>query len=164
MVCKILGNSLSVQHYFNFGYISSLLETSQSQIGLTNVKVYQSQGNLTCSFTRDNEIKMPSGRYIKISPNNGLYIVVAYGPGDIGWHRANRGVSPKQVNFPLLNNTVQMPMPAQVLINQPLLLPVSLNNTELFDMNSFTQITSFLNQFKMTIQNFFSWMKNILNM
>ena len=70
----------SVFHNVNNGYASSYLVSTNIAIGITNATVQVVNGNLTCSFVRDNTLTVPG--FYKISDNAPAFIVSAYGTGN----------------------------------------------------------------------------------
>ncbi len=70
----------SVFHNVNNGYSSSYLVSTNIAIGITNATVQVVNGNLTCSFVRDNTLTVPG--FYKISDNTPAFIVLAYGTGN----------------------------------------------------------------------------------
>ena len=79
MVCKRLTSGEStVQHYLNTFYVPVFLDVLKPSIGITNASVSLVQGNLTCSFTRDNS-QLNLFYYNMDHNNNRAYILVANG-------------------------------------------------------------------------------------
>ena len=74
------GESATVQHNFNNGYSSSIMNINQPKIGLSNTYVAVNNGKVSCKFTRDNS-NSQSG-YISVTPEFSLYLIVAYGSGN----------------------------------------------------------------------------------
>ena len=78
VICKNIGGSTSVQHYYNSGYTSALISTASPALGLSNTSVNVNQGTFTCTFTRDNSNS--NSRYFNLN-NNSPYVLVAYNGG-----------------------------------------------------------------------------------
>jgi hypothetical protein len=69
----------TVHHYLNGKYYSSLMDYTNPSLGISNERVKVINGNLTCSFTRENVY--PYEGYYNITYNNYPYVLVAYGIG-----------------------------------------------------------------------------------
>lgn len=101
VVCTNLLGSTSVQHYFNTLGSSTILIASNPMIGLTNVSVSTSQGNMICSFSRDNINENP--KYFDITQGSYPYLLIAYGTGSISYHKQNRYVTPYGITLNFSN-------------------------------------------------------------
>lgn len=91
-----------MQHYYNSVGISVLMNASKPELGLTNMTVTAKQGNLICSFMRDNINSNPRyfNTYYGVSP----HILIAYGSGSISFHQESKyvtqeGISLNNANF-----------------------------------------------------------------
>ena len=96
VVCRNKAGLSSVKHYYNSGYSSDLLDSSNQFIGLSETSVKINQNNIICSFKRVNA--NTNTKYYDINKNNYPYIILAYGSGDIGYH-AMRMTSTSTIKF-----------------------------------------------------------------
>lgn len=69
-------NVRQVHHYHNVNFASGLLEPSNPTIGLSNSRISVSDGNLTCTVSRDNS--NPNPRYFDFNAA-APYVAYAYG-------------------------------------------------------------------------------------
>jgi hypothetical protein len=74
IVCKS-GEKSGVEHYYNDGYSSSLMDTNNPTIGISGASVQVNNQTISCSFTRDNDNS--NENYCDI--NDSAYLLVAYG-------------------------------------------------------------------------------------
>jgi hypothetical protein len=97
IVCKS-GNQNVIQHYYNTGYSSSLLNSQMPMIGITNSNVQINGPTFKCSFTRDNSNS--NANYYNI--NNPAYLLIAFGTlqnsGEIQYHNV-QGKSNQMISF-----------------------------------------------------------------
>ena len=77
IICKIWNGGTAVEHNYNENDFSSLLDTTNPTIGITNAVVTIVNGNLTCSYTRDNQ--NANSKYWNINTNPQPYIIMAFG-------------------------------------------------------------------------------------
>jgi hypothetical protein len=76
-VCKIQNNIPSVEHNYNIGKSSSLLDSRNPSVGISNQSVKIENGKITCSFTR--EKSLPNiNNYFSLT-NANYYILHANG-------------------------------------------------------------------------------------
>ena len=77
-MCQVTSSgTISLKHYYNSGYSSALLLSSNPTVGFSNIVTSYVNGIATCSFTR--AIKMTSvTNYFDLSTS--YYILTAYGP------------------------------------------------------------------------------------
>jgi hypothetical protein len=69
-----------IQNNYNTIFFSSvLLNPDNATLGLSNMVVSLNQGNLTCSFTRDNANSYTG--YYQITPTSTPFFLAAYGAG-----------------------------------------------------------------------------------
>ena len=102
VVCRNKAGLSSVKHYYNSGYSSNLLDSSNQFIGLSETSVIINQNNIICSFKRANSNTNP--KYYDLIKNNSPYIILAYGTGDIGYH-AMRTTSTSTIKFSVVTMT-----------------------------------------------------------
>ena len=76
-MCKVNGASNTVEHYYNQGKSSSLVDSNNPSTGFTNAIVSLNNGLLNCSFTRPK--KMPTLTNF-FDLNNPYYVLFATGP------------------------------------------------------------------------------------
>ena len=84
-MCQVSSSgTINLKHYYNNGYNSALLLSSNPTVGFSNIVTSYVNGIATCSFTR--EIKMTSiTNYFDLSYS--YYILTAYGPLRSGFFR-----------------------------------------------------------------------------
>lgn len=76
-MCLNGANSKTVQHYYNTGYSTALLDSSNPTIGISSSTVnVDANNNLICKFTRDNS--NANANYFNVNSAS-PYILVAYG-------------------------------------------------------------------------------------
>ena len=78
-MCRTSISNVSVENWINNGYVPSVLNSSDPQIGLSNVSVYSEDGRIRCHFTRDNTA--PIYNYYTIDNSSLPFIVSAFGSG-----------------------------------------------------------------------------------
>jgi hypothetical protein len=76
-VCKIHNNIPSVEHNYNTGKSSSLLDSRNPSVGISNQSVKIENGMITCSFTR--EKNLPNINNYFALTNDNYYILHANG-------------------------------------------------------------------------------------
>ena len=77
-MCRSSSSVKAIEHYYNNNYFSSVLDSSDRSVGITNAIVSTTNNNLVCNFTRDNTNNKQN--YFQISNNTNTYLIVAYGP------------------------------------------------------------------------------------
>jgi hypothetical protein len=77
-MCRSSSSVKAIEHYYNNNYFSSVLDSSDRSVGITNAIVSTTNNNLVCNFTRDNTNNKQN--YFQISNNTKTSIIVAYGP------------------------------------------------------------------------------------
>ena len=77
-MCKNLQGNTCVEHYYNQGYNSNLLDSSNPTLGLSSSYVLIDQGFFYCKYSRDNFNS--NFKYFDRS-SNASYILVAFGLG-----------------------------------------------------------------------------------
>jgi hypothetical protein len=70
-----------IEHYYNRGHRSSLLDSNNPTIGITNANVEVIDTSMNCTFTRKNNID-GNDLYFDINNQNPI-IMIAYGRGKI---------------------------------------------------------------------------------
>lgn len=79
-MCKYVGSGSSsnaVEHYYNTGYSTALLDTNNPTIGITDASMtVDASNNLICRFTRDNTNS--NSRYYNLNAGS-PYILAAIG-------------------------------------------------------------------------------------
>ncbi|CAF0896567.1 unnamed protein product [Brachionus calyciflorus] len=96
IVCQ--STSISHEHLGRL-YTVSKLDPNRPSVGLSNSKLSIDGSNLTCSFTRENNV-VGVDNYLNITENSLYHVLVAYGFGKFDYHLA-RAVSKNKVSFPL---------------------------------------------------------------
>ena len=75
-MCKVNGASNSVEHYYNQGYLSEVVDSNNPSTGFSNIKVSINNGVLSCSFTRSKRMTTISNLFDLNSP---YYVLFATG-------------------------------------------------------------------------------------
>ena len=78
VMCTSSQGSMQVMHYYNNGHRSSLLDTNEPSIGLSESNITLDENYLVCSYTRENSNS--NGKYFDLNKSS-PYIQVAYGSG-----------------------------------------------------------------------------------
>ena len=79
ILCRTSISNTSVENWYNNGFSPSVLESSNPQLGLSNVQVFAMDGMLVCLFTRMNI--MNTSKYYSIANDSLPYIISAFGSG-----------------------------------------------------------------------------------
>lgn len=99
VVCYNSRGSNSVQHYTNVaGRNSVLMDSSNPTLGLSNFTVRNDNGNMVCSFTRENS-NANNNRYLNLFNGATAHFIVAYGESTISNHKNNKYATPETYRF-----------------------------------------------------------------
>jgi len=85
VVCTNILGATSLKHYYNSNInykYSNILDPMRPSLGLSNFNLITSQGNLICSYTRENYNQ--NQNYFNLRNGASPYILVAYGTGLFG--------------------------------------------------------------------------------
>lgn len=94
------GSNPSVKTYRNndIGYFSSVLDAANPSIGLANTMISTDGNNVTCIYERQNVADKQN--YLQITPaTGGLYILSAFGAGEVSNHGNNKDLTSMAFNF-----------------------------------------------------------------
>ena len=81
VVCKNSGDLRAVQHYYNRGHRSSLLNSNDPSLGITNAQINVNETHMKCEYTRENSMADQSG-YFDLE-NSSPYLTAAFGQGKV---------------------------------------------------------------------------------
>ncbi len=76
VICKSTIYGKQVQHYYNNGYTSEMIDSTNPAIGLSNAKFVFNGSNIICSFRRQNVIV--NSKYFNIVQGRDPYFLTAY--------------------------------------------------------------------------------------
>jgi hypothetical protein len=79
-MCKVNGNNLDVQHYYNQGKSPELMDSNNTKLGFTNSNISLNNGLLICTVARKKSL-LGNAKYLDIS-NTAYYILFALGTLD----------------------------------------------------------------------------------
>ncbi|CAF0806390.1 unnamed protein product [Brachionus calyciflorus] len=100
VVCSIINNTPSVEHYYFDGNTPKLMSTQNKDFGLMNTSVMFTGSQIICKFERQNEINVTN----YFGTNQNVYILSAMGIGSFKFHGENYGQSAKTFNLQFINN------------------------------------------------------------
>jgi hypothetical protein len=88
-----------VQNNYNsiFGFFSIPMDTNNLNLGIVASSVNINDGKLVCTFVRENTNSYPN--YIRVDSINRLYVLSAYGSGNVSFHGSNAAVSSTPIVF-----------------------------------------------------------------
>ena len=82
VVCKNVNGSMSIEHYYNDGYLPELMKATMPKVGLSNTHIMVDSGYIICQFTRDNSYP-GLNRYFDSNLNE-AYMLVSFGKISFG--------------------------------------------------------------------------------
>jgi hypothetical protein len=96
------------------GFNSRLIDPANVALGIVDSSVNVNNGTLTCMFVRENFNSLSN--YIGIVSNSRLYIMSAYGSGNVSFHGSNVAASNAPITFQIngTDNNTTTPMPNTV--------------------------------------------------
>ena len=78
-MCRNGPSNSYVRHNLNTATNSLLMNAANPTFGLSEIRIGVSQGNLFCSFARDNQQQFDG--YYQVTPSSSPYLFIAYGTG-----------------------------------------------------------------------------------
>ena len=98
VVCR--AENASVRTFWNNDklYFSIVLDATNPSIGISNARVFVEANNITCTYDRENVVDKQN--YFQVTPSTGgVYILTAFGSGDVSYHGNNRAASAMAFDF-----------------------------------------------------------------